>query len=128
MVESLVWDHQGYKTVLYGQTKSSSKTPGHENAMMNKAKEMGESGDYLYILLQRSWRTALDITYNHPLFRKIPDIIGIRKNGKIDAFEVKSNTDRTNILHNKLEQSMEALPKEMQGEYDVLQPTPPPQP
>jgi hypothetical protein len=128
MTEALVWDHQGYKTVLYGQAKSSSTTSGHENAMMNKANEMGKSGKYLNILLQRSWRTALDRTYNNSLFRKIPDIIGIRIDGRFDAFEVKSNTDRTDVLQNRLKQSIEALPKEMQGEYEVLQPTPPSQP
>jgi RHS repeat-associated protein len=124
MVEALVWDHQGYKTILYGQAQSSSKTPGHKEAIIDQANKMSESGEYLYILIQRSWRTALDHTYNNPLFRKIPDIIGIRKDGRIDAFEVKSNTDKTEVLQNRLKQSMEALPEEMQGEYDVLLPTP----
>jgi RHS repeat-associated protein len=124
MVEAAVWDHQGYKTVLYGQAKSSSTTPGHENAMMNKANEMGRSGKYLYVLLQRSWRTALDYTYNNPLFRKIPDIIGIRKDGRIEAYEVKSNTDNVDMLRTRLEQSMKELPDEMQGDYDVLPPQP----
>ncbi len=112
-------DPNGNPVTIFGQTSSSSKTPGHAQAMVDKANEMVASGKYRYILYQRAWRTAV----GQDVSRRIPDLVGITRDGIVDAFEVISNTDTPEALKLRLAEGMDSLPDEIQGSYDVIPPS-----
>jgi hypothetical protein len=107
---------------VYGQEFSSSTTNGHAAAIVRKATEMAKSGDYEYVLMQRSWRTATNRAADGSDGRLIPDVIGVRTNGKVDAFEVMSRNDLRDTLLAKLNRGMNSLPLDRQGNIDVIQP------
>ncbi len=112
-------DKQGNPVKLWGKEKSTSKTPGHDMTIAAEAVEMARSGKYEYITMQRSWRTA---TGRVGTSSKIPDIIGVRYDGKVDAVEVQSRTDSEGDLRKRLRLGMATLPPERRGEYNVIQP------
>jgi hypothetical protein len=112
-------DPNGDPVTIYGQTGSSSTTNGHPEAMVQKAQEMVSSGKYRYIFFQRAWRTATGRLSESGL---IPDILGVTRDGKVDAFEVLSNTDTRSALLERLQGGMDSLPEEIKGIYDVIPP------
>ena len=112
-------DAQGRAVAIWGQTRSSSTTPGHDKTMEAKALSMALSGDYEYITIQRSWRTA---TGRVSKSRRIPDIIGVRRSGRVDAYEVESKTDKRKDLRQRLREGMQTLPAKRRGNYDILEP------
>ena len=112
----------GKPVMVYGQaTQGSSTTPGHGDAMIDLIARLAPTGDYEYFTLQRSWRTA---TGRVAADGKIPDVIGVRRNGKVDAWEVESTTDDPAILRQRLSKGMNSLPLERRGNIDVIPPKP----
>lgn len=119
----LLKDPQGREVKIYGQgERSSSKTLGHAEAMNNQVERMVESGQYESIYIQRSWRTA---TGEAGASTNIPDVIGVRRDGVVDAFEVRSNTQTREQLDTKLAEDMKLLPKKRRGAFEPLEPEPP---
>jgi hypothetical protein len=103
---------------VYGQAfRSSSTTPGHGDAMMDLVARLAPTGDYEYFTLQRSWRTA---TGRVGSSGDIPDVIGVRRDGKVDAWEVQSATDDPVSLRQRLSKGMNSLPLERRGNTDVI--------
>jgi ferric iron reductase protein FhuF len=51
---------------------------------------------------------------------KIPDVIGVRHDGRVDAFEVQSKSDEKEDLEKRLEEGMETLPEERRGDFAVI--------
>ena len=80
---------------------------------------MARSGDYEYITIQRSWRTATDRVGQS---RRIPDLIGVRRDGRVDAFEVRSKSDRRDEPRKRLREGMRSLPSKYRGQTQVLEP------
>lgn len=119
MPKRTVKDNRGNDVVIWGQTSSASTTPGHDKTMEAKARDMARSGEYEYITLQRAWRTA---TGRVGKSRKIPDIIGVRRDGRVDAFEVESKTDKRNDLRQRLRNGMNSLPAKHRGQFDTIEP------
>ena len=119
MTVKTVKDAQGRSVAIWGQSRSSSTTPGHDRTMEAKALSMALSGDYEYVTVQRSWRTA---TGRVSKSRRIPDIIGVRRNGKVDAYEIKSKTDNEDDLEQRIREGMRTLPARRRGAFDVLKP------
>ena len=120
LVETLT-DIHGNQVEIWGQPRSSSTTPGHAETIKARAEALARTGKYEYITMQRSWRTA---TGRVSKSRKMPDIIGVRRDGKVDAYEVMSRTDKKPVLMQRLEEVMRSLPAERQGDYDVIDPDP----
>src|SRR5262249_12256037 len=112
-------DRLGRRVLIFGQELSSSRTTGHAEAIIRKAEEMARSGEYEYITLQRSWRTATGLD---KASRSIPDIIGVRRDGVVHAFEIRSATDDFGKLRQRLREGMDTLPPERRGHFDVLAP------
>ncbi|MEZ6143439.1 MAG: hypothetical protein R3B84_22960 [Zavarzinella sp.] len=69
--------------------------------------------------MNRSWRTALNVTRTGAI-NKRPDIIGVRRDGKVDAFEVLSITDDPLETKIKLRNGMDSLPEEHQGKPKII--------
>jgi len=112
-----VKDRHGNPVDIWGQSRSTSKTPGHDATIEAKAYAMAISGKYEYITMQRCWRTATSRLGN---CKSIPDVIGVRRDGKVDAFEVQSRTDKEKDLEQRLEAGMETLPEERRGDFAVI--------
>lgn len=112
-------DTRGRRVELWGQSGSASKTPGHDKTIDKRAWAMARSGEYEYVTMQRAWRTA---TGRVSQSRKIPDIIGVRRDGKVDAFEVMSKSDDRKTLEQRLKEGMDTLPAARRGKYDVIRP------
>ncbi len=111
--------NHGNPVDVWGQSKSPSRTPGHDAAMEAKALQMARSGKYEYVTIQRSWRTA---TGRVGKSRKIPDVIGVRRDGKVDAIEIRSKTDSHALLEKRLEQGMATVPRARRGQTIVIDP------
>ncbi len=85
------------------------------------AHEMADSGSYEYITIQRSWRTATGRLSEN---RRIPDIIGVRRDGKVDAFEVRSKSDNSDALETRLKEGLNSLPPKHRGRTGVIESRP----
>lgn len=118
MPHRTVTDANGDKVTIWGQSKSTSKTRGHDAAMDAEAFSMATSGDYEYVTIQRAWRTATGRVSPSTL---IPDVIGVRRNGKVDAVEVRSHTDKTSKLMERLRRGRRTLPEKHRGEVKVIE-------
>jgi hypothetical protein len=81
--------------------------------------QLAETGEYAYATIQRAWRTA---TGRQASSRNIPDVIGVRKNSIVDAWEVMSKTDEFDILMLRLDEGMQTLPEALRGEINVIDP------
>ena len=110
---------RGGKVDVYGQSESSSTTPGHAYTIEALAAVLAKSGRYVNIVLQRSWRTASDRANPD---RSIPDLIAETPEGKFDAIEVRSNSDNAQALDTRMQQSMELLPQAAKGRRAVVDP------
>lgn len=119
MTERVVVDANGNPVSIYGQSGSSSTTPGHAAAIESLAEQLAATGEYEYVLMQRSWRTA---TGRVGESNRVPDVIGVRRNGTVDAFEIQSRTDNPQTLQNRLDAGMDTLPDWRQGSTRVLTP------
>ena len=121
MQSRVVQDKNGREVTIWGQSSSSSKTAGHDIAIDNQAARMAESGAYEYITLQRNWRTATGRVGKN---RNIPDLIGVRRDGRVDAVEVRSDSDTAAALRRRLQIGLNSLPKSRRGRIQVIQPEP----
>ena len=82
---------------------------------------MVESGNYEAIYMQRSWKTATGLANASS---EIPDVIGVKRDSRIDAFEVRSNSQTQTELDTKLAEGMKLLPVNRRGLPQTLEPEP----
>jgi hypothetical protein len=123
MTSRTVTAPNGRTLTVWGQAEhAASTTPGHAEAMNNLVNRLAATGEYEYVCIQRSWRTA---TNRVGPSRSIPDVIGVRRNGVVDAWEVQSATDIPDVLRQRLRDGMNTLPPARRGNIDVLPPEPP---
>jgi hypothetical protein len=105
---------------IYGQLNSTaSKTPGHSEVAYQEATVLSKSGRYREVYLGMGWKTATGVEVSG---RELPDIIAIRNDGTVDAYEVESKTDNAWALLNRIQKRMAELPPERQGTTTVLRP------
>jgi RHS repeat-associated protein len=119
MASRTVKDAQGKDVEVHGQIESTSKTPGHDETIGAVAEELAKSGEYEYVTMQRSWRTA---TGRVSKSGKIPDIIAVRRDGRVDVFEVASKSDTQDDLQRRMAEGMNTLPEGKRGTIQVLYP------
>jgi hypothetical protein len=123
MTSRTVTAANGRTLTVWGQAEhAASTTPGHAEAMNNLVNRLAASGEYEYVTIQRSWRTA---TGRVGTSRDIPDVIGVRRNGVVDAWEVRSRTDVPRELLDRLNRGRQSLPPERRGGIEVIEPEPP---
>jgi RHS repeat-associated protein len=108
----LVWNN----TRILGKAQNTM-TPGHAKVIARQVKNMAESGEYEYITLNRSWKVTTGL---ENASGRRPDIIGVRRNGLVDAFEIKSKSDTKASLTKRLQEGMNTLPTRNQGSVHVL--------
>jgi hypothetical protein len=121
MKSRVVTDIHGREVPIYGQEKGSSTTDGHAEAMIEEAERMARTGEYEYITLQRSLRTA---TGRVSKGRRMPDIIGVRRDGRVEQVEVESDSDIEEKLIQRMAESNLTLPAHRRMDGRVIHPAP----
>lgn len=87
--------------------------------MLRVAQQMAESGQYVRIFIDKSWR---HVTGRKGSFMgREPDIIGVRKDGRYDAVEIASETDSVINLRTRLSEAMNELPRSERGQIRVVE-------
>jgi len=88
----------------------------HAATVLRISEEMARTGEYEYITMNRAWKTA--VADNPPLtgLTTRPDIIGVRRDGTVDAIEVISGGQTGPQLLGRLDQEMNSLPTHIQGD------------
>ena len=101
-----------FGTDIYG-TAQVSNTASHDIQVLRQVKKMAKSGEYEYITMNRSWKVSTGLDNAAGDLR--PDIIGVRRDGRIDAFEIMSRSDSEKSLVKRLRDGLKTLPKERMG-------------
>jgi hypothetical protein len=100
------------------------KTPFHNESMGKIAMDGATSGDYRYMTVQRNLRTTVGrlpgLTNDD-----IPDVAGVRRDGRVDLWEVPSQGQRRPEMVAKLEAILKTLPPERRGQIYVIDPVDP---
>jgi len=114
----VVRDGRGREVPVYGQAeRGSSTTPGHYELMELIVRQHAETGEFEYFALQKGWRFATGSGE-----RTIPDVIGVRRNGRVSGWEIESSSDNPYLLQTRLQGGMAALPERNQGDFTVVRP------
>jgi hypothetical protein len=91
----VIKDAKGRKVGIFG--KLQNNTDLHDRVVMQHAETLTATGRYKYITVNRGWKYATGEGSS-----KRPDVIGVRRNGKVDAWEVESPSDNPYLLHSRL--------------------------
>ena len=114
----LITADNGNTLLVWGQAElSSSTTKGHAEAIINFVKRLAATGEYEFVTLQRAWRTA---TGRVATSGRMPDVIAVRKDTRVDAWEVKSDSDKVIELRLRLREGLNTLPPARRGTVDVI--------
>ncbi|MCB2355763.1 RHS repeat domain-containing protein [Clostridium estertheticum] len=90
---------KGKTEIIWPSKPHKNGTEGHWETIINKVDNMSESGKYNKIYINKG--IGNEIPGAKPNNR--PDIMGVRKNGKIDQIEVPSKTDTIEKLIKRME-------------------------
>lgn len=101
-----IWVHNNDCTIYWPNVPHTTGTPGHWFAIKRKAAMMVRSGEYEKIYLNRAINTATGLKLSP---NRRPDIIGIRPDGKIDLFEIPSNSDKIALLKKRMDATLAQL-------------------
>ena len=112
---------------IYG-VPQTTQTPGHAAKVLATAINAAKTGNYEYLTLDLSWRTATGRLPKASDNR--PDVIGVRirdnvnpeHTGQVDAWEVASRRDDPVDLQKKLDDDLGLLPVDRQGKGLVVSP------
>jgi len=102
---------QEWKELIKGRPQVTG-TEGHDFTSIEVAIEWAQSGLYKEIRLNRAYKTVTGVQTTP---RRLPDVIGIRHDGKVDVVEVQSKTDVRQELLERNEEAMKQLPESMRG-------------
>ncbi|HXF91047.1 MAG TPA: hemagglutinin repeat-containing protein [Candidatus Nitrosotenuis sp.] len=108
---------QEYKAKIFGRAQKTG-TPGHEVRAYREAIEKAKEENVDKVLLNRGYNRIIDPKIK-PNCR--PDVMVVKKNGKVDAIEVPSRTDDFEILIERNEVALGKFPKELRGAIDLAQ-------
>ncbi len=100
-------------------TRQAPEVNEHYQTVEKTGEEMAKSGEYRYIIYNRSISTGSggDVSGIQR-----PDIIGIRWDGRIDLREIVSPGQTRESQIEKLEPIMKKIPEERQGNIDAISP------
>lgn len=84
-----------------------NRTPGHWETIVNKAEELAKSDDVVEVYMNKGLSNVQEINKIDPNRR--PDIMVVRKNGKIDQYEIPSETDDVIALMDRMTDNQRIL-------------------
>jgi hypothetical protein len=106
---------KSWKPLIEG-TAQKTGTPGHQFRAYREAINMAKSGEYSRIRLNRAYSTTDEV---QSLSTRRPDILGVRRDGRIDAVEVPSRTDNPAVLFDRNWEVMESLSDLRRGDVII---------
>jgi hypothetical protein len=103
---------------IFGKPQVTSQV--HAQMIFNWATDMANSGSYSTVFMHSKWSTILAGTGVKVTPNRLPDIAGIRLDGKIDIIEIASLSDGlTNLLErNKI--IWNQLPAHLRGDIIII--------
>lgn len=104
-----------WKDLIEG-TAQKTKTDGHQARSYREAIEMAKSGIYDKVRLNRAYSTTTGVGTSP---RRLPDVIGVRKDGRVDVVEVPSRSDNIVNLIQRNQDAMQQLPEHMRGDVRI---------
>ena len=106
-------------TPIYGdaQNTTGGNPDPHATTVDMAAEAMARNGDYEFIILNRSVRTASNRESD---IRERPDVVGRRKDGRFDMIEVLSPGQTKDEQDAKLRDINNRLPADLQGRYNSI--------
>lgn len=113
----------GREVSIYGkgQKTGDDKCPGgvnkHRQASVKTARKAAMTGKYDYLTMNRQWSTTTGGVSTHT---DRPDVIGVRCDGKVDAWEIISENDKPKDLQKRVDEGMATLPKANRGNTFVI--------
>ncbi len=102
---------------VFGRPQVTS--PGHAQKIFNMATEMAESGSYQSVYMHSKWSKILKGTGAKVSPNRLPDVAGVRLDGKIDIIEIASKTDNLDTLLSRNRAIWEQLPEHLRGDIIV---------
>ncbi|MBL7955923.1 MAG: hypothetical protein JNJ91_12860 [Flavobacteriales bacterium] len=105
---------RSWKEKINGKAQSTG-TEGHQVASYRIAIEMAKRPDVAAVYLDRGYNSIADLPPGSISPNRRPDVAVKYTNGKIDAFEVMSNSDDYTELVRRNQIAMKSLPSEMRG-------------
>ena len=91
--------------VVWCNKPHTNKTPGHWETIQMQVKKLEESGQYIKIYVNK--KLSNEIPGASPDRR--PDIMAVRRDGKIDQFEIPSKTDHPKDLYERMDNTRKIL-------------------
>ncbi|MCC5816299.1 MAG: hypothetical protein JJT78_16230 [Leptospira sp.] len=95
-------------------------TNGHAETIAEKTLELRDSGEYDKIYLNKGINRVLGEPKLISPNRR-PDIVAVRKDGRIDLFEIASETDKEEDLKERMREVRDKLPEEKKGAMIYLE-------
>jgi hypothetical protein len=84
------------------------------------ATDMANSGSYKSVYMHSKWSKILEGTGVQVSPNRLPDIVGIRLDGKIDMIEIASKTDDLTKLLERNTAIWNQLPTHLRGDIIVI--------
>jgi hypothetical protein len=103
---------------IFGRPQVTS--PGHAQKIFNMATDMANSGSYKSVYMHSKWSKILEGTGVQVSPNRLPDIVGIRLDGKIDMIEIASKTDDLTKLLERNTAIWNQLPTHLRGDIIVI--------
>ncbi|MBI1918883.1 MAG: SBBP repeat-containing protein [Planctomycetes bacterium] len=97
-------------------------TPMHRPTVAEMAARRALSGEYERVVMDRGINEYLGEDLCQPNVR--PDVLGIRRDGKIDMLEVRSDGQTHEYLHGLLRKAQDQMKPEQRGKIEVIDPFP----
>jgi hypothetical protein len=103
---------------IFGRPQVTSTE--HAQKIFNMATDMANSGSYKSVYMHSKWSKILEGTRANVSPNRLPDIAGIRLDGKIDIIEIASKTDDLTKLLERNKEIWNQLPSHLRGDIIVI--------
>ncbi|MFN9197978.1 MAG: polymorphic toxin-type HINT domain-containing protein, partial [Planctomycetaceae bacterium] len=103
---------------IFGRPQVTS--PGNAQKIFNMSTDMANSGSYKSVYMHSKWSKIPEGTGVQVSPNRLPDIVGIRLDGKIDMIEIASKTDDLTKLLERNTAIWNQLPAHLRGDIIVI--------
>jgi hypothetical protein len=110
---------QEWKLKIFGKAQKTG-TPGHATRSYREAIKEAKQVDTEKVYLNRGYR---GITGEQVSINRRPDKTTVKMDGKVNVLEVKSKTDKDDLLLSRNQETMNQLPQHIQGSIFIKKPT-----
>lgn len=110
----------GRDVAIVGRPQTNSGYANHHAMNWYLAEQRATDGSALYVAAHRTLRQMTGLDDLGPAGEKLPDLIVVRTDGRIDLYELQSNYDTPEQMLTKLDEMMNALPEHKRGSINRI--------